>query len=82
MRLSVYSDDPGYRAWRKLWPRVAITVRVDGKPVEHCFVADTKRGYALVGETDPTGAVRLNARRNDVLKKQLHGRVEIDFGRR
>lgn len=82
MRLSVDSNDAGYRSLRTLPRNLVPFVTLDGAKIEQCITADTSLGYALVYETNEAGNVVLNAKRDAAKRKQLYGRVEIKLRRR
>lgn len=82
MRLSTNPDDPGYFTFKALPKKVKPVVTVDGVEVKQCFTADDRLGYVLAADLDADGKSRLNARRDDVLRKQVRGDVRIELRRR
>src|SRR4051812_24171357 len=79
MRLSVYQDDRGYRAFKALPKGVTPAVTVDGATVPMVVTADDRLGYVLAIDVDSNGRAQLNSRRNGVKHKQMRGRVVIEL---
>ncbi|MGO3214770.1 MAG: hypothetical protein ACTIJ4_01570 [Halomonas sp.] len=52
---------------------------LNGKRLERCFYADTKRGIADVYSTDKDGAVKIDKHRKRALSKRLRGTIEVVF---
>lgn len=82
MRLSSNETDSGYRAFKAVNRHVRVVVRLDGQLLKECVMADTKRGCALIAETDAVGGIVLNRAKDQVKMRQMFGRVEIEFERR
>lgn len=71
--MSVKKYDPGYhkRAARFYVPFL------DGREVEHCFTADEDQGYVLRHKTDENGQIIVDYAKEETVKEQLFGLVEI-----
>lgn len=52
-----------------------VQVSLDGKPLDGCVAADTKRGVALAYRTTPTG--RLVTSKDKPVIDTLYGKVEV-----
>ncbi len=81
MRLSVRKGDPGHRAYKAMPRNVLVRVRLNGIEQHRCFTADTRRGFVLLSALGPDGEYMLNARRESVVMRRLHGRVDIELVR-
>jgi uncharacterized membrane protein len=79
MRLSVNPEDRGYATWRALPRGVRPRVVVDGAEIKRCVTADDRVGYVLQVAADADGNVLLNAKRTNVLLRQIRGRVTIEL---
>jgi len=78
MRYSTEKDDPGYPAYRRGIRRgMFVHVLLDGKPVERCITADTKRRKVLCLDEDKEGRFVQNARRDSLKLVQRFGKVEL-----
>lgn len=82
MRLSINSADPGYRAYRALPARVCPLVTLDGHEVRNVITADDRLGYVLAHKLDASGQLVLNAKRTEIIRQQLRGKVAIELVRR
>ena len=76
LRISADSRDPDYfkHHGHPLW---VYEIHLDGVRLDHVFTADAARGVCMVADLDSSGCVRLNEARDDVRRREVHGRVEI-----
>lgn len=82
MRLSTIKGDRGYYAWKKAARLGACAkVMLDGKEINECHTADTKRGYVLVTKHNESGAVQLSKDRSRILMEMKRGKVSIELMR-
>ena len=78
MRVSVYAQDRGYKAFKALGGfGSGIEVYLDGQRLKGCVTADDKTGWVTVHEYDAGGRVILNAKRTAASRVRLRGQVEI-----
>lgn len=82
MRFSAYEGDRGYRHYRAVRKRgLRVLVRLDGVLVDHCVMADTKRGVVVCDEVDEAGQLVLNARGDTIRRIRRFGKVELEITR-
>ncbi|AZR93925.1 hypothetical protein BBB39_09190 [Bordetella trematum] len=82
MRFCVYKGHPGFRAYNVVRRRgLRVLVTLDGAPVTHCVMADTRRGVVVCDEVDDHGKVVVNARGDGIKQVRRFGRVAVEITR-
>lgn len=74
MRVSVFSDDPGYH------PAVFGTkVFFEGTEISRVFTADEERRMVVVAKVDEQGRVMLTPDREEVATETRYGSVRLEL---
>lgn len=82
MRFCVYEGRPGFRAYNIVRRRgLRVLVTLDGAPVTHCVMADTRRGIVVCYEVDGQGELVINARGDAIKQVRRFGRVAVEIVR-